>query len=57
MLAGVFQLESTQAIPATELKKKYLALLKAQDKTFGYIVRGVRSDGQGGAAGPASTRS
>jgi predicted Zn-dependent protease len=53
VLAGVFQLESTQAIPAAELKAKYLALLKAQDKTFGYIVRGVRSDGQGGAgSGP-----
>jgi hypothetical protein len=49
VLAGVFQIESTQAIPASDLKGKYLALLKAQDKTFGYIVRGVRSDGQGGA--------
>jgi hypothetical protein len=49
VLAGVFQVESTQAIPAAELKAKYLALLKAQEKTFGYIVRGVRSDGQGGA--------
>ena len=46
VLAGVFQIESAQAIPAAELKQKYLALLKAQDKTFGYIVRGVRSDGQ-----------
>lgn len=52
VLAGVFQIESAQAIPAAELKDKYIALLKAQDKTFGYIVRGVRSDGQGGAAGP-----
>ncbi len=52
VLAGVFQVESAQAIPASELKDKYIALLKAQDKTFGYIVRGVRSDGQGGAAGP-----
>ena len=52
VLAGVFQIESAQAIPASELKEKYIALLKAQDKTFGYIVRGVRSDGQGGAAGP-----
>lgn len=43
--AGVFQLESTQAIPASELKAKYLAMLKAQDKTFGYIVRGIRSSG------------
>ena len=57
VLAGVFQIESAQAIPAAELKDKYIALLKAQDKTFGYIVRGVRSDGQGGAQVPASTRS
>jgi hypothetical protein len=49
VLAGVFQIESADAIPATQLKEKYIALLKAQDKTFGYIVRGVRSDGQGGA--------
>jgi hypothetical protein len=52
VLAGVFQIESADAIPAAELKEKYIALLKAQDKTFGYIVRGVRSDGQGGGAGP-----
>jgi PmbA/TldA metallopeptidase C-terminal domain len=52
VLAGVFQIESADAIPATSLKEKYIALLKAQDKTFGYIVRGVRSDGQGGGAGP-----
>ncbi len=52
VLAGVFQVESSQSIPAPELKQKYIALLKAQDKTFGYIVRGIRSDGQGGAAGP-----
>jgi hypothetical protein len=48
VLAGVFQLESTQAIPASELKQKYLALLAAQEKPFGFIVRGVRPDGQGG---------
>ena len=52
VLAGVFQVESGQAIPSAELKAKYIALLKAQDKTFGYIVRGVRPDGQSGAAGP-----
>jgi TldD protein len=52
VLAGVFQVESTQPIPASELKQKYLALLKAQEKAFGYIVRGVRSDGQAGAVGP-----
>jgi predicted Zn-dependent protease len=53
VLAGVFQLESALALPGSELKEKYIALLKAQDKTFGYIVRGVRSDVQGGATGPA----
>ncbi|RPI57251.1 MAG: hypothetical protein EHM55_02545 [Acidobacteria bacterium] len=52
VLAGVFQVESTQAVAASELKGKYLELLKAQDRDFGYIVRGVRSDGPGGAAGP-----
>jgi hypothetical protein len=52
VLAGVFQIESADAIPASELKEKYIALLKAQEKTFGYIVRGVRSDGQGGPGGP-----
>ena len=55
VMAGVFQLESTQAIPSAELKAKYFALLKAQDKTFGYIVRGVRSDGQS-AGGPLIDR-
>jgi TldD protein len=52
VLAGVFQLESAQPIPATQLKAKYIELLKAQDKDFGYIVRGVRADGPGGAGGP-----
>ncbi len=52
VLAGVFQVESADAIPASQLKAKYIELLKAQDKEFGYIVRGVRSDGQGGAVGP-----
>jgi len=51
VLAGVFQVESSQPIPASELKAKYIELLKAQDREFGYIVRGVRSDGQGGAGG------
>jgi len=52
--AGVFQVESSQAIPAADLKAKYLALLKAQDKTFGYIVRGVYATG--GAGGPGIDR-
>jgi hypothetical protein len=51
VIAGVFQVESTDAIPASELKLRYLALLKAQDKEFGYIVRGVRGNNQG-ADGP-----
>ena len=49
VLAGVFQIESADAIADSALKEKYIALLEAQDKTFGYIVRGVRSDGQSGA--------
>ena len=52
VLAGVFQVESTQPIPAAELKQKYLALLRSQDKSFGYIVRGVRPDNQAGDGGP-----
>lgn len=39
--AGVFQVESAQAVPAAELKAKYLELLKAQNRPFGYIVRTV----------------
>jgi hypothetical protein len=52
VLAGVFQVESSDAIAAADLKSRYIALLRAQDKSFGYIVRGVRPDGQAGAAGP-----
>jgi predicted Zn-dependent protease len=52
VVAGVVQVESAQAIPASELKAKYLALLKAQEKTFGYIVRGVRGGDGPGSAGP-----
>jgi len=54
--AGVFQLESAQAISSSELKVKYLALLKAQEKTFGYIVRGVRSASGAAGAGPGIDR-
>jgi predicted Zn-dependent protease len=50
--AGVFQLDSAQAIGSAELKAKYLALLKAQEKTFGYIVRDVRPASGGAGAGP-----
>ena len=54
--AGVFQVESAQAVPAAELKSKYLDLLKAQDKPFGYIVRGIANPNDipvgGGPGGP-----
>jgi predicted Zn-dependent protease len=49
---GVFQLESAEAIPAATMKEKYLELLKAQDKPFGYIVRSVANPGDIGTAGP-----
>lgn len=47
--AGVFQLESAGAVPAAELKAKYLEMLKAQGRPFGYIVRRLGpSSGPGG---------
>jgi predicted Zn-dependent protease len=54
--AGVFQVQSSLAVPASELKAKYLDLLKAQDTPFGYIVRGIANPndipGGGGPGGP-----
>jgi len=50
---GVFQVQSAHAIPASELKSKYLALLNAQEKPFGYIVRAVAAPGDiPGGGGP-----
>jgi predicted Zn-dependent protease len=53
---GVLQVRSTQAIPASQLKEKYLELLKVQDKPFGYIVRSIAGPGEvaggGGGGGP-----
>jgi predicted Zn-dependent protease len=51
--AGVFQMASTEAVPAAELKGKYLELLKLQDKPFGYIVRSIAPPGEvpGGGGG------
>jgi predicted Zn-dependent protease len=51
--AGVFQMSSTGAIPLSELKTKYIELLKLQDKSFGYIVRSVAPPGEvpGGQGG------
>ncbi len=42
--AGVIQVQSAQAIPSAELKKKYVELLNVHGLPFGYIVRGI--DGQ-----------
>jgi predicted Zn-dependent protease len=50
--AGVFQVRSTQATPASALKAKYLELLKAQSKPFGYIVRVVAAPGDVPGNGP-----
>jgi len=52
---GVLQVRSTQAIPTSQLKQKYLELLKVQDKSFGYIVRSIAGPGEvpgGGGGGP-----
>ena len=47
--AGVFQIDCASAVPAAELKAKYLALLKTQGRSFGYILRRLRaSGGRGG---------
>jgi hypothetical protein len=37
--AGVFQVESGNAIPAAALKARYVELLKSQGRPFGYILR------------------
>jgi predicted Zn-dependent protease len=48
--AGVFQVESADGVPAAELRTKYLALLKAQGRPFGYIVRRIGAPGRDGLA-------
>jgi hypothetical protein len=40
-MPGVFQLESSRAVPVGELKAKYLQMLKEQNRPYGYIVRAV----------------
>jgi len=50
--AGVFQLESSAAVPAAALKEKYLARLKADGLAFGYIVRAVVPGGSGQSRDP-----
>ena len=54
VLPGVFQLQSAEAVPAAELKKKYLELLATQDKPFGYIVRGLASPNDASGGGPGT---
>jgi hypothetical protein len=39
--AGVVEVRSARAIPAADLRKKYLELLRIQDKPFGYVIRGI----------------
>jgi len=52
---SVVQIQSADAIPATEVRRKYLELLKTQDREFGYIIRALASPGEvagGGGGGP-----
>ena len=51
---GVIQIQSADAIPATEVRRKYLELLKTQDREFGYIIRALAGagEGPGGGGGP-----
>jgi hypothetical protein len=49
--AGVFQVQSSEAVPAFFLRTKYLDVLKTQDRPFGYIVRGLASANELGAGG------
>jgi hypothetical protein len=50
--AGVMHMRSTDAVSASELRRKYLDLLKTQGKAFGYIVRGVASPADVPASSP-----
>jgi predicted Zn-dependent protease len=52
---GVIQVQSSEPIPASEVRARYLDLLKKQDRKFGYIVRSLASPGTvpgGGGGGP-----
>lgn len=54
ILASVLQVQSTDAIPAAELRKKYLEVLKTQDRTFGYIIRGIANPNDAGGGPPGA---
>jgi hypothetical protein len=51
---GVFQMQSADAVPASELRRRYLELLKTQDSPFGYIVRSIASPGETPGGGPGA---
>jgi hypothetical protein len=54
VMAGVFQVQSSDAVSAADLRKKYLQVLKTQDRSFGYIVRGIANPNDGGGGGPGA---
>jgi hypothetical protein len=43
--AGVVQVTSAAAVPAAELRRSYLELLRTQGRPFGYIVRSLAAPG------------
>jgi predicted Zn-dependent protease len=52
---SVIQVQSADPIPASEVRARYLDLLKKQDRKYGYIVRSLASPGTvpgGGGGGP-----
>ena len=49
---GVVVVESDEAVPASELRARYLKLLETQDKPFGYIVRGLANPADIPGSGP-----
>ena len=51
---GVIVMRSSEAVPAAELKQKYIDLLKAQGKDFGYIVRDVATPADALGGGPGT---
>jgi predicted Zn-dependent protease len=53
VLASVLQVQSSEAIPASELKGKYLELLKTQDRSSGYIIRSIANPNDASGGGGA----
>jgi hypothetical protein len=52
VLPGVLQVQSAEAIPAADLRRKYLELLRIQDQPFGYIVRVISDPNEPAVGGP-----